>query len=262
MHHGPIDLIAGIEGPGRKDAELAAIKRFNSVLDELVAELTSLRLPTRPGRIPRGRIAKSMQSATLPFLPEFITPMASVAGAVADEMILAITSAGRVTRAWVNNGGDAAFHLGEGEELKISIAASAEAHIEVRASDSARGIATSGWRGRSHSLGIADAVTVAANTAAAADAAATMIANQIDLVEHPEIRKAPARELSPDTDLRDMHVTIEVGKLTGAEIGFALDRGQKYAQGICDSGIIECAALFLKGQMRIVGERSLISLGE
>ena len=39
-----------------------------------------------------------------------------------------------------------------------------------------RGVATSGWRGRSHSLGIADSVTVLAATAAMADAAATVIA--------------------------------------------------------------------------------------
>ena len=32
-----------------------------------------------------------------------------------------------------------------------------------------RGVATSGWRGRSHSLGIADSVTVVARNAAAAD---------------------------------------------------------------------------------------------
>ena len=48
-----------------------------------------------------------------------------------------------------------------------------------------RGIATSGWRGRSFSLGIADAVTVLAATAAEADAAATMIANAVDLPGHP-----------------------------------------------------------------------------
>ena len=50
-----------------------------------------------------------------------------------------------------------------------------------------RGIATSGWRGRSFSLGIADAVTVLAATAAEADAAATVIANAVDLPGHPAI---------------------------------------------------------------------------
>ena len=64
-----------------------------------------------------------------------------------------------------------------------------------------RGIATSGWRGRSFSLGIADAVTVLADRAAAADAAATIIANAVDLPGHPAIVRVPACELAPDSDL-------------------------------------------------------------
>ena len=262
MHYGPIDLIVGIEGSGRKDAEMAAFERFRTVLDELVAELPALRLPTRFDTDFKGRMAKSMHMATLPFLPEFITPMAAVAGAVADEMIRSIALAGRVTRAWVNNGGDAAFLLREGEKLRVSIAAPSAAHIEVRASDNARGIATSGWKGRSHSFGIADAVTVAACSAAEADAAATMIANRVELDEHPEIRREPASDLSPDTDLGEMPVTTGVGKLSDVEIRSALDNGQSYAQNLCDAGVIECAALFLRKQSRIVGKGGFISLKE
>ena len=66
-----------------------------------------------------------------------------------------------------------------------------------------RGVATSGWRGRSFSLGIADAVTVLAATAAAADAAATIIANAVDLPGHPAIARRPASELEDDSDLGD-----------------------------------------------------------
>jgi hypothetical protein len=53
--------------------------------------------------------------------------------------------------------------------------------LTIRSEDGVRGVATSGWRGRSFSLGIADAVTVLARSGAEADAAATLIANAVNL---------------------------------------------------------------------------------
>ncbi|WP_204349766.1 hypothetical protein, partial [Klebsiella pneumoniae] len=79
--------------------------------------------------------------------------------------------------------------------------------------DGIGGIATSGAQGRSFSLGIADSVTVLARDAASADAAATLIANAVDL-DHPAIRRRPARNLDPDSDLGDRLVTVGVGDLT------------------------------------------------
>ncbi len=99
----------------------------------------------------------------------------------------------------------------------------------IRAGDGIRGIATSGWRGRSHSLGIADAVTVLAATASAADAAATIIANAVDLPGHPAIARRPARALSPDSDLGTRLVTVGVGALPAAEI----DRRARRRPGGC-----------------------------
>jgi len=116
-----------------------------------------------------------------------------------------------------------------------------------------RGIATSGWRGRSFSLGIADAVTVLADRAAMADAAATIIANAVDLPGHPEIRRIPACKLAPDTDLRDMPVTQGVGKLAATEISTALDSGEVLASRLAAEGLIRAAALHLRGETRTVG---------
>ena len=87
-----------------------------------------------------------------------------------------------------------------------------------------RGVATSGWQGRSHSLGIADAVTVLARCAAVADAAATLIANAVD-VDHPGIRREPARVLDEDSDLGDRPVTVAVPALDPETIDAALDAG-------------------------------------
>ena len=116
-----------------------------------------------------------------------------------------------------------------------------------------RGIATSGWRGRSFSLGIADAVTVLAEDAAAADAAATLIANAVDLPGHSAIVRQPANELSPDSDLGERLVTTDVGSLTAAEIEQALGRGLAVADACRRRGLIHAVALFLDGAHLTVG---------
>jgi ApbE superfamily uncharacterized protein (UPF0280 family) len=126
----------------------------------------------------------------------------------------------------------------------------------ITASDPVRGIATSGWRGRSFSLGIADAVTVLADRAAAADAAATIIANTVDLPRNPAIVRLRARDLDPDSDLGDRFVTQSVGTLAPEEIDFALRSGMHTAEMLLRLGLIRSAALNLQGETRVVGVRT------
>ncbi|HEU0222305.1 MAG TPA: UPF0280 family protein [Paracoccaceae bacterium] len=256
FQHGPIDLI--IEAFGPADAVRAAYgqawARFQMVLEELVAELPLLRGPADPAAPLRGRVARRMQAAVCRHLPLFITPMAAVAGAVADEVLAALVAGLPLERAYVNDGGDVALFLTPGTRIDAAIWAEGDAgRATIRAEDPIRGLATSGWRGRSHSLGIADAVTVLARCAAGADAAATLIANAVDLPAHPAIDRAPARELAPDSDLGDRLVTTGVGRLTPEEVAEALGRGALCAEAMRGSGLIEAAALFLAGQSRIVG---------
>ena len=149
-----------------------------------------------------------MAEAVWPFRQHFITPMAAVAGAVAEEMLAALTQGRDLAKAYVNDGGDIALHLAPGERFSIGIVAELAApaiagRAEIAASDAVRGIATSGQGGRSFSLGIADAVTVLARRAAEADAAATLIANAVDL-DHPAIQRRPASSLDPDSDLGEL----------------------------------------------------------
>src|SRR5438874_19743 len=118
----------------------------------------------------------------------------------------------------------------------------------------AQGRVRSGWRGRSFSLGIADAVTVLAESAAAADAAATIIANAVDLPGHPAISRVPACELAPDSDLGGRLVTQGVGELSDAEIELALGFGVTTARKLIERGLIVAAALNLQGQTRLVGQ--------
>jgi ApbE superfamily uncharacterized protein (UPF0280 family) len=262
LNHGPIDLIIETFGPDRerRAAHAAAVTRFETILEELVAELAALR---RPAGDTVRRFAAStalrMERAVQKFFPEFITPMAAVAGSVADEIMAAMRAAASLDKAYVNNGGDIAIHLTDGQTLGAAIAGTGHGlsdRIAIAAADPVRGIATSGWRGRSHSLGIADAVTVLAVDAAAADAAATLIANAVDLPGHTAVVRQPANQLSPESDLGPRPVTTAVGQLTPGEIRRALDGGAAVAENHRGRGLITAAALFLGGQSLLVGDIS------
>jgi uncharacterized protein len=260
LHDGPIDLIVDAFGSRAeiRAAYRAAATRFLTILDELCAELPLLRSAARAnGTKPRGVIARRMADAVGSFATEhFITPMAAVAGAVAEEILLAMTAAANLSRAYVNNGGDIALHLAAGESFTIGMIERPDrpslfGSVNLHASQPNRGIATSGWRGRSFSLGIADAVTVLAERAAMADAAATIIANAVDLPDHPAIVRVAAREIAPDNDLGERLVTRSVGKLTSREIAQALHSGAVVARQFMARGLIGAAAFRLQGQSQV-----------
>ena len=264
FQHGPIDLVIGAEGPAAAAAHEAAWQRFQAVLSELVAELPLLREPVRAGACPlRGVVARRMWQACAPFRDVFITPMAAVAGAVAQEIIVAYQRDG-ITRAWVNNGGDIALFLAPGRSARVGLFADLarfhpaqqgdlplDGRFEVHADMPVRGVATSGWRGRSFSLGIADSVTVLAETAAMADAAATVIANAAN-VQDPRIVRRPARTLKDDSDLGDIEVTVDVPPLPPAAVSAALRSGALRALQLRDCGLIHAAVLFCQGQVQAV----------
>jgi len=260
LNHGPIDLIVEAFGePAEmRRAYARAAERFDTMLPELVSELPELRRPAacdRPRRF-TGPTARRMEAAVVPLAEVFITPMAAVAGAVADEVIEALLAGGDLRRAYVNNGGDIALHLSDGEQLALAIVGTGHGfadRILLHSADPVRGVATSGWRGRSFSLGIADAVTVLARTGGEADAAATIIANAVDLPGHPSVTRRPARELAPDNDLGDRLVTVAVAALTVAEAGEALARGLDAAERLRRLDLIKAAALFLAGETRLCG---------
>jgi ApbE superfamily uncharacterized protein (UPF0280 family) len=190
-------------------------------------------------------VAQRMIAAVLPF-DRFITPMAAVAGAVADEMLCVIRADPQIDKAYVNNGGDVAFHLGAKQSMVAAAPGFGAIRIEV--DDPIRGIATSGWGGRSHSLGIADSVTVLAYSAAMADAAATLIANAVDLPGHSGIERRPAQDLAPDSDLGARLVTVGVPLLSPSEKHAALHRGLAVARDFLRRDLIIAAGLCLQGE--------------
>jgi len=274
FQHGPMDIVIGAQaGDAGSEAAVAeaheaAWLRFVPLLDELVGELRGLQLPIAADADPEacplaGTVARRMWFACAPFRARFITPMAAVAGAVAEELLACYQREG-IARAWVNNGGDIALHLAPGASARIGLYAdiarltaqevlrgvSVDGRFEVTHAMPVRGVATSGWRGRSFSLGIADSVTVLAETAAAADAAATVIANAVDVVDASIVRR-PANQLRDSCDLGAIPVTVDVPRLAPRRVAEALAAGLRRAEALRAAGRIVAAVLVCQGQMRV-----------
>lgn len=265
LQHGPIDLIVEAFGAAG-EVERAygqAVERFADILPTLVGELAVLRRPVAEAYpLLQGPVARRMAEAVWPHRAVFITPMAAVAGAVADEMLQAMVRGRALDKAYVNDGGDIAIHLAPGQSLRAGIFAQSLDGVALLTHERpVRGIATSGRGGRSFSLGIADSATVLAATAAAADAAATMIANAVN-ADHPAIERRPAHSLDPDSDLGNRLVTVAVGDLPLEIIDAALDRGLAEARRLRLCGLIDSAALSLQGQWRIETGGTPLALSE
>ena len=261
LQDGPSDIVLESFGDATQvqASYRAAAHRFMTVLDELCTELKLLRAQAKvDSQQPRGIIARRMFHAVAPHAEhQFITPIAAVAGAVAEEILFAMISSAHLDRAYVNDGGDIALYLGPSQSFTIAMVEQTDrpsllGTLILDSTQPSRGIATSGWRGRSFSLGIADSVTVVASTAAMADAAATVIANSVDIPCHPAVMRVQARELAPDTDIGDLLVTTGVGELTSMEVESALSRGVACANVLRSRGLIVAAALSLRGQERLV----------
>ena len=262
FQHGPMDIVIGANGSPQAVAAAheQAWQRFGGILGELVRELPVLRQPVQGPCPLSGPVARRMWHACRPYRSGFITPMAAVAGAVAQELVACYT-ASDITRVWINNGGDIALHLAPSQSVRIGLYADIErlgvdeilggvqtdGQFEVDSALPVRGVATSGWRGRSFSLGIADSVTVLARTAAEADAAATVIANAVDVADARILRR-PACELKDDSDLGAIPVTVQVPPLEPELVSRALHAGLRRAQTLRAAGLIWSAVLVCQGQ--------------
>ena len=258
FQHGPMDIIIGAAGVASalNDANEQAWQRFQCVLQELVLELPQLRRPVHDACPVHGPIAQRMWLACKPYQRSVITPMAAVAGSVAQELLQFYQAEG-IQRAWINNGGDIAIHLATDESVRVGLYASLEKFnaeqilngitldglLEIRSDSPVRGVATSGWRGRSFSLGIADSVTVLARTAAEADAAATVIANAVN-IDDARIVRRPACEIKDDSDLGGRLVTVNVAPLPSKLVSQALAAGLACALTLRAQGLI-CSAVLV-----------------
>lgn len=227
---GPASMIVSALLEGRPCPDLCA--GTLSVLEETLRELSGFLpiLRRRPGEIRAAAMtgcARTMTEAVQAIGDPLLTPMAAIAGTVADRIADDLAQKG-ASRIFVNNGGDIAIRLRPDERISIGISRSLSSGqfdtvAQISGTDGIGGVCTSGLGGRSLTLGIADAVTVFAKTAALADAAATHLAD-CSLVDSPAVKRVDARLLDPDTDLAGLYAVSEVGQLTQKEKTLALQQ--------------------------------------
>ena len=256
LRHGPINIVLEAIGIDKDLAYQNVKGYFETLLEQLVLDMELLKEEVVFNRKFNNKISQSMQDATERYSPAFITPMAAVAGSIADNILRVLINNTNLEKAYVNNGGDVSFYLNKNQIMKTSLAAIPNMIAEIKYKDKSRGIATSGWRGKSFSRGIADSVTVLADNAAMADAAATMIGNAVDIYNHPKIKKQPANEMYEDSDLKNLLITVEVGLLTKVEIKEALKNGYQKALQYINKDLINTALIQLSEYFCIVQKNS------
>lgn len=254
VEYGPISMVieASTRGSPMSAAALAGAEAAMRQLDVLSASIDRARVLASLANIDPANpaVLNSMIEVTRSTGEPDITPMAAVAGAIADRVLEAVAGRG-ATRIIVNNGGDIAFRLEPGTSLRAGVVTDLASgkithYLDIREDCGLGGIATSGFGGRSFTKGIASAVVALAGTAALADACATMLANAVD-ADHPEIVRAPAEHLDPLTDIRGQMITAYVGKIDLATVQRALLSGQKKFFEYRDMGLLFGTVIALKG---------------
>ncbi len=262
LQHGPIDLIIDVDAAANDKRRVfsAAVMAFEGLLESLVTDLPQLR-QINPVPVPvSSHCAQRMLDASQSFTGYGLTPMSAVAGAVADHIMASLIRVAPDKRIMINNGGDIAVHLGSAHSCTVGIVPdvsrpSVSASLRLTPALGVGGIATSGWRGRSHSLGIADSVTVLASCAAEADALATLIANHVDSRnENHHIKRQRACELDADSDLGEQWVTVAVEALSQHSIDDALDNAERFITALPADKKPISVFIALQGSYRVVGD--------
>ncbi|WP_052315984.1 FAD:protein FMN transferase [Desulfomonile tiedjei] len=247
-------FIEGLKsGLPQSDICMQAAESAVGFLEEIAREWETLKKPF--GQIPEpssGSLAHEMWRAVSLVGHDDLTPMAAVAGTIADATADVLEKRG-LTRVVVNNGGDIAVRLKDPESLRIGIRPDISSHeishtIRVDSSLHVGGICTSGLGGRSLSRGIASAATVFAARASVADAAATAVANAT-YIPHPSVKRVLAEKLDPDTDLKGIEVTVSVGTLSASDIDRALIQGINCAEQLVKKRTIHGACVAVQGKM-------------
>jgi len=250
-------MAVGVSEKGRPLSELAR-SGATFALEVLKQQADSLSvIRERVGNLSVNRtypeVVNRMIAATQCLNDPDYTPLAAVAGAASDMVADYVARLG-ATKIVVNNGGDIAIRLREGDTATVGLRLNLRRpqYDHVTAVDRDCGICTSGFGGRSFTLGVADGVAVLAHQAAIADAAATFLGNRT-VVNSPEVKRVPAESIYPDTDLLGVEVTHSVGALSKGEIAMAITMGKREALRLIEGNLIFGAVISVKDHVDRLG---------
>jgi len=255
VDYGPMRMFISASENGKPLVKLAeeGAHLAMRVLEDLAKFLPVMKKRSRELEIEETfpDVVQRMIEATKKMGEPDLTPLAAVAGTASDVVADFIFSRGG-TKIIVDNGGDIAIRLREGEVARVGVKTEIDAKqptylISIDSTMGIGGVATSGLGGRSFTKGIASAATVLSQTAAFSDAAATVIGNFTN-VEDPNIMRSLAEKIYPDTDIAGEWVTVKVGRLCEEKIEKALTNGLSKANSICEKGLIKGAFIALQGK--------------
>lgn len=264
LDHGPISMVISASCRGVPLAEkcVGACEIAVLCLAELEPELQKLKQPwprTDPETL-SGIGLKMWQAVSMTGDGE-LTPMAAVAGAIADRVADWLTEQG-ATKVMVNNGGDVAIRLRAEETTSVGIVPNLSGSgfskiVRLTAVDEVGGVATSGLGGRSFTCGIVESVTVLSQSCAVADAFATSLANA-SYIESPAVQRVLAKTLDPGTDISELNVTVQVDGLTLDEIKTSLDQVMAQGRKAIGKDQIKGVAVYLQGITQAYPEQLFI----
>lgn len=246
---GPVSMVITASRNGEGDTQLcrAAFPVIAACLEDLRPSLEMLR--RYPPQVELEQLTgagETMARAVLRTGDPWLTPMAAVAGTVADAVadFLFAQGAEKVT---ANNGGDIALRLAPGQSLGLGVLYDLERGgvdrvVHLTAEKGVGGVATSGLGGRSLTTGIASGVTVFSRRCAQADALATLLADR-SCIDSPAVHTRLAGELDPDSDIADLPVVVSVEPLSREEKERALEQVLREAEEQCRRGnLLACIA--------------------
>lgn len=253
--HGPLSLRIRAHSDGATDSSSAeeAAKAALGALEELAPLRRMLATPAWRLRPSPGwpRVLRLMVDAALQTGDHTLTPMAAVAGSIAQVALEAGMHVGVGTMV-VENGGDIALVVAPGDSVRIGVAESIGRRrpthvVTIDSSSGIGGICTSGLGGRSFTRGVAEAAVAVSHTAALADACATVIGNAT-YVAHPAVEQRRARDLDPATDIPDLLVTTRVGSLPDDVVSRSLEQAVSVARQLIVGGTIQGAVVRVCGR--------------
>ena len=255
VDYGPMRMFISVSENGKPLFDLAeeGARLAMRVLEDLAKFLPIIKKKSLKLAVEEAfpDVVRRMIEATKKMEEPDLTPLAAVAGTASDVVADFIFSRGG-TKIIVDNGGDVAIRLREGEVARIGVKTEIDAKhpaylFTIDPTMGIGGVATSGLGGRSFTKGIASAATVLSKTAAISDAAATIIGNFTN-AEDPNITRSLAEKVYPDTDIAGEWITVKVGKLSEKKIDEALNRGLPKAYSIYQRGLIKGAFIALQGK--------------
>lgn len=255
VDYGPMRMFISVSESGKPLVKLAEEGAYLAiqVLEDLAKFLPVIKKKSLDLEVEEAfpDVVRRMIESTKKMEELDLTPLAAVAGTASDVVADFMYSKGG-TKIIVDNGGDIAIRLREGEVARVGIKTEIDAKqptylISIDSNMKIGGVATSGLGGRSFTKGIASAATVLSETASLSDAAATVIGNFTN-IEDSGITRSLAEKIYPDTDIAGEWVTIKVGKLSQEKIEEALNKGLSKAYSLCQKGFIEGAMIALQGR--------------